>query len=635
MTSTGRIVEVSTVAIGDVLDGDHASGATVLTMNSVVDFDEEGGTLAYLDPSDDTTIVTIGYSATDPDAETITLSSALADDLDSDTFIAAYPESDEKVALVILDDEDDPLSARVPHSLYDRLTEGVRDPGEQEAVEVGLDSGDEWVVVDLLGTIPSIDGSYLTPGTVPAFEVVDAPAVSPAIDSVVGTTTSLVVAVGDIEPGTSIEYHITETSGYTPTPGDPTTLVADTASQVAVLDHLADASPLQLGVAYFVTVYAHNAIGYAPAPSSEVTGLLNLDNVETLVTAKLVAGFILSGRIDVGQISIDADDGITIVGPGGASLLHFPSNGTDDLEMTARLTATLLNVQNNLSISGSGQLYGDLNLNNGISTPTVQPSLGKYYPSILPTILGDGSFDVTGFNSGFIEKPGSTTDLATVSIFFGSNVRFVKKSDGSYQGDLTLGSWNTQFYGWGGLCYVPTPPSGAASYYILGSDNNRSGDVYIYRINASTGAKIGEVRIGSLDRVRRLPPAPRERRHFRRHRVDILDPDPHASVVHRRHARAIRHRYPPREPPDPRQRERCSLREHRHRLGPPLRVREGRERLSPRHVLQPRIVVRARHLPRLRPREHLPRPRLRHDGRAVPRLRHTRRDVVPRQVCDR
>jgi hypothetical protein len=157
----GRVHEVSVEEFGSILTADHAATVTTLTVKSAVDFDEQGGTLAYIDPADTagTDVIAVAYTACDKDANTITLAAGLPDALDRDTFLTVVGGTDETElwAQVMIEDEDEPASVRVPHHLRSQLPEGVREPDLREAVEVDEDPGGEQVIVEILGLPPTVE----------------------------------------------------------------------------------------------------------------------------------------------------------------------------------------------------------------------------------------------------------------------------------------------------------------------------------------------------------------------------------------------------------------------------------------------------------------------------------------------
>lgn len=158
--ATGRITNVSEVPLGDVTTVDAAAGTRTLTLKGVSDFSEDGGTLAFMDDNDVTRTLT--FIDVDPDLDTITLGADLPVTVTVDTFIYTYPYGYEKLAKVLID-EGSPVTAVVEQSLYEKLPEGVRDPGAEEGVTVSRDTSGEWTVVQVHGVRPTIDGSLVAP----------------------------------------------------------------------------------------------------------------------------------------------------------------------------------------------------------------------------------------------------------------------------------------------------------------------------------------------------------------------------------------------------------------------------------------------------------------------------------------
>jgi hypothetical protein len=161
IVETGHVVEVDTVNLGAALTADHAAAVTTLTLDSVGAFNDVGEAF-YLDPADDETEVVIAYTGKDEDADTLTLAAGLPDDLDADTYISVLPTSRARVAQVRFDDESRTIPAAVHHSLRDRLPEGVRDPGAEEAVEVTIDPSGDAVVTNVFDEDPVIDAGFIS-----------------------------------------------------------------------------------------------------------------------------------------------------------------------------------------------------------------------------------------------------------------------------------------------------------------------------------------------------------------------------------------------------------------------------------------------------------------------------------------
>lgn len=153
MIESGYVHDVRLVTLGSFLDGDHLTGSTQLKIMDAADFNEEGGSL-ILDG------VTLSYLSADMEADTLTLASPLAADFESAVPLYISPLTYEKQAVVVLDGYDEALTAVVPHSLYDRLTDGIREDFMRESVTIELENN-TWLVKNVYGKEPVIDGSYL------------------------------------------------------------------------------------------------------------------------------------------------------------------------------------------------------------------------------------------------------------------------------------------------------------------------------------------------------------------------------------------------------------------------------------------------------------------------------------------
>lgn len=154
----GLILEVSTVPAGDELAVDHLTSDTTIEVTSVDDFDQVNG--GYL--SINGTVYT--YTTVDPVTMLISIAPGLVEDLLTSEKVLLYPLVTEKWAMVEVQEDEDPVSALVPHALWDRLADGVRDPEQQESAVLEAREGD-LVVVDILGTPPVVSGFYTEPET--------------------------------------------------------------------------------------------------------------------------------------------------------------------------------------------------------------------------------------------------------------------------------------------------------------------------------------------------------------------------------------------------------------------------------------------------------------------------------------
>lgn len=140
----GRVIEVSSINIGDELVKDQFINDTVLYLDDVSEFDEDGGQVSIAG-------VVYSYTTIDDDSSTLTLvAPGLTTDAADATDVLIYPLATEMVALVNVDEEDDAIYARIPMSMERQIVDRIRDPSEQESVEIEL-QGNEWVIVDILG----------------------------------------------------------------------------------------------------------------------------------------------------------------------------------------------------------------------------------------------------------------------------------------------------------------------------------------------------------------------------------------------------------------------------------------------------------------------------------------------------
>lgn len=495
MIETGKITNVWYSPLGSELVLDAAAGQATLVVDDAYDFNATGGTLR-LTTVDDVTVDLI-YTSADVDNDTITLSANLADLWPLGTQVAVLPLGQQKKAQVDLSDGDEGPIAIVPLSLDALLDDGIREPDEQEAVLVSDDSG-RWEIMSVDDQQATVMGSSVSGEGLPVAGPTEPPPISPAL-KVTGTTNSLVIeALDEMPAGTTINYYVSETSGFVP---DSTTLVSSTPSQVAVINTLSDGTLLVPDTTYYVVAVASNVLGSA-LPSAEVEAVLNLDNVDALVAARLVVGFILTGSIAVGQMTIDAATGITINAAGGGTILHFPVDGVSPLELTANVVAQSLNVQDNLTIAGGGTIYGNLQMANGIQDPATQPGLTSFYASYNTFLYTDGS-DRSFYFADAIEQPDNPDWFVVAGTWWGLSdgtagtklLTFLRTGSGAFGSLIETAtgaskSWQTNFQAFGGITYCN------GDYFLLGQDLDRTSSWYIYRINGSSFNKTSEYRIG-------------------------------------------------------------------------------------------------------------------------------------------
>lgn len=137
----GTVVEVHLEPARAFLVSDHAIGAGVLLVDDAFPFNENGGSVQVDDggPIHD-------YTDVDMDLNTITLTTTLAAAASTDTPIYVYPTGFAKIAIVDLDDGEEPIRALVPGGQKERWEDGIRDQEAQEVVLVD-DSTGRWEIV--------------------------------------------------------------------------------------------------------------------------------------------------------------------------------------------------------------------------------------------------------------------------------------------------------------------------------------------------------------------------------------------------------------------------------------------------------------------------------------------------------
>jgi hypothetical protein len=208
-------------------------------------------------------------------------------------------------------------------------------------------------------------------------------------------------------------------------------------------------------------------------------GAITADKLEVNV---LASGFTVTGSLQVGTGYWNPLQGLVI--PGVASLA--PGSAS----ITAGLTALSLTVQKDLLIQGStNQIKGTLNVANGITTPTVKPTISASWGTIggRPQPFGAISY-------GLAQHLTDSTEWVVADSFFGGGMAGVMKADGSANPyPLWTGSksWQANFYPWGLTSF-------GSYYWIGGSDSTREGRNYLYKLDTNF-EKVAEYAISFYD----------------------------------------------------------------------------------------------------------------------------------------
>ena len=181
----GTVLEVTSSPYGDELAVDHLMGAMTLILTDVTDFDEDEGAVVINGTVYD-------YVSVDRENNQLALATGLVEDLQYSEKVNLSPLVIEKWAMVEVKEDDDVILALVPHSLYDKLEDGVREPEDQEPVNVQTRDGD-WYVADIVGSEPKQSAAYLDPGTMPNNPLLDELAAQVEANTDALTNTNLVL----------------------------------------------------------------------------------------------------------------------------------------------------------------------------------------------------------------------------------------------------------------------------------------------------------------------------------------------------------------------------------------------------------------------------------------------------------
>lgn len=465
---SGHISNVFTKHIGSELALDATAGAMVLTVEDAFDFSETGGELEINGEF-------LTYSLVDRDENLISLVDPLVTAVEAGEEVYAFPRDSAKYAQVVFDDDDEGVTAVVGTSFIDRLEEGIRDPGDEEPCYLSDTSG-RWTIEHIVGVTPVMDGSYFDEDTLPSpSNPTTPPGTTPDIKSVQGTVDALIVTAGDVEVSSRIQYHISDTEGFST---GPTTLLEETRSMVYMIKKLPDGSDLLPDTTYYVRTLAVNDIGPAAGGASpEVEGRLNPDVATDLAVGEIVVGFRLqAGRIEVGEAYWDPDEGLVIPQSDGGEI-KFPVDGVTAARITAHLVARSLDVEGNANLKGLTRLLGQVELSNGIPNPALAPEVSRSWDSFYPEISFD---DIVGptYIRGMCESINQATEWTVARVFFGSDIRQINKTTGDTN-PFVFPSF-PDFYCEGGITRL------GSFYYLLGPDwsGPRNGEWYVYKLDS-------------------------------------------------------------------------------------------------------------------------------------------------------
>lgn len=393
----GLVLEVSLRHTGDEAAVDSALGASTITVYDTANFSETGGQLMV-----NNLIYT--YLSADPDTGIITLSGTLTAAVLATDRVYAYPLAEEKWAMVKLTYEPEAISVRIPHSLTDKIAEGIRDETKQESVILEMVDG-QWTVKDVFYKAPTINIGYVSSdGSAPAGATVGVATGGP------GFIALRWAAVLNADPVTYKVYGSTSTGFVV----DGTTLLQATAG--TSWTHVPN--PVDYTVTWYYRVVASDADGDGPA-SAEFSAMMRQINSPDISVAYLYAGDILVNQLKGGTLNADISLASRIstrldgTGPGididTSGEVIYDSLGQPATVLTPDSNSFKGNVEaNGLTVTGAGSFRSSLEIAR-TATQTLQsattaaqssPSVvvGWPDPIVEPLFAGDIGLVWTGSN---------------------------------------------------------------------------------------------------------------------------------------------------------------------------------------------------------------------------------------------
>ena len=368
----GRIITVDEVALGGQLI-EPVAASTVLTLDSVADFDDRGGLLAING-------TTHTYVAADPDDQTLMLAAPTS--YPAGLMVTLLPARTEMIARVQLDGRDplmgtvEALPALVPYSMRGQLPQGVRlaDSGESvRVVQVGsrleiadvlyaqpdlITTGDIQDIIDAVGSMQERGASVLATAT----------GRPPALTSDVGTGTigwpALTVSYfGDAE---TIAAGSTTKRYVSWSPGDSTLTFSDVLpsadSVVVFVNHMGLPTDVQN------SSFVDGAL--------VVNGTLTALALETdlVLTTRLIGGNPIGTRAELNPTGLElwqaGPDGVTKAG-------SFSSGGSDFLQVSGSDGSVLAAIDSTGKITSAsaalGTAAGDTYLNGKLFEEYLDP----------------------------------------------------------------------------------------------------------------------------------------------------------------------------------------------------------------------------------------------------------------------
>lgn len=331
MSQNGYINAVAVVRAGGNLREDASATDTTIYLDDAFDFNEDGGTVEING-------VVYAYTAADLENDALTLATGLTADVEANFPASVVPAAMEKRASITMADSGDAIDVRVPHSLYDRIPEGIRNDSERESVTVEINGG-EWAIVDVFGKEASIDGSYLNPTTVPPAATDGFPPDSSPLPIALGTVGVVLLKWSAIENHDPVTYqvHISTTESFTAT---ESTFLGRTAGTFMICRTLPDNSVLDYGTTYYFRLIAEDADG-AAEPSETASGSPQQVTGPDIAVNYVYAGNVFAEQIVGGTITSDLTLASTIKTADAGARVELSADGLLITDSTGTPTTIL------------------------------------------------------------------------------------------------------------------------------------------------------------------------------------------------------------------------------------------------------------------------------------------------------
>jgi len=302
-----RIAQVLIRDVGSTTSGDHLAGALTISVANASDFSDYGNDEIEIDGA-------LYYTAERLDSETeeeddaLVLTTPLLADVESGTVVYLLPKQQVRVASAYIeDDEDDTHEVNIPFEMQALFEEGIRDPDEQESVEVEINEDGEYEIVGVAGQTAMINPSNLPPSDAVSDGV--PPDASPA--TTLKPLYATLVARWPEQPNEDlVGYEI-----WMSAPDIAPTQVETTYGTSAQIISEPSGAALRKGVEYTVWVHAFDTDGRAPTGGQTGTAQIAalsrgdlqqqvLDEIEAATTTSTAAAQTANAAA---QAAADAD----------------------------------------------------------------------------------------------------------------------------------------------------------------------------------------------------------------------------------------------------------------------------------------------------------------------------------------